>query len=308
MTIYQMKYFITIAECLSISKAADKLYVSQPALSRHIQNLEREYNIQLFVRTNEGIRLTPAGSVLYLGFSEIYENYVNLIDKAEKVQRGMTGSLKIGVLDETNIADFMPQVYQYFKDNHPDVDLIFQASSFEKLLTGLYNGNLDLAFTVKFNIEKKERILYQYVSHSKDHIVMTKFHPLASKEHVTLEDVKNETFVMISREDNPESSPLIFEICKKHGFVPQTYYAKTLAELILWVEAGVGITILDSRTSLKLNPDIKFYEIESHWEPSLVVAWNQYDYNPLIPAFLKKLNEVMGLGGEDIHGFSLEQQ
>ena len=122
----------------------------------------------------------------------------------------------------------------------------------------------------------------------------------------TLDDVKDETFVMISEEDNPESAPLIFEICREHGFVPQVHYASTLAEQILWIEVGMGVSILDSRTSLKMNPDVKFYEMESNWDPSLVVAWNQNNYNPLISVFLKKMNEVLGLENEDIHGVDLE--
>lgn len=130
---------------------------------------------------------------------------------------------------------------------------------------------------------------------------MSKYHPLARKERVTLDDVKDETFVMISKEDNPESSPLIFALCREHGFVPQVHYAKTLAEQILWIEVGMGVSILDTRTALRLNPDVKFFEIESNWDPSLVVAWNQNNYNPLISVFLQKMNEVLHLEQEDIH-------
>jgi hypothetical protein len=107
---------------------------------------------------------------------------------------------------------------------------------------------------------------------------MTKYHPLSKNETVSLDDVKNETFVMISQDDNPESAPLIFDICKKHGFIPKVHYAKTLAEQILWITAGMGVSILDSRTSLKLNPDVKFFEIEVMGS-SLVVSWNQNNSN-----------------------------
>lgn len=302
MTMTQVKYFVTVARCLSVTKAAEQLFISQPALSRHIRNMEEELNIQLFVRTKNGIRLTPAGSALYIGMRDLYRNYIELVKKAHKIQKGLDGALKIGILDQTNIADFMPLIYRYFHETHPNVDLWFQAGSFEFLVSELYSGRLDLIFTLQFEIVRKESILYQYVSRSKDHIVMSKYHPLARKEQVTLDDVKEETFVMISEEDNPESAPLIFELCKEHGFVPQVHYAKTLAEQILWIEVGMGVSILDSRTSLKLNPDVKFYQIESNWDPSLVVAWNQNNYNPLISVFLKKMNEILGLEGEDVYG------
>ena len=302
----QIKYFVTVAKCLSFTKAAEQLFVSQPALSRHIRNMEEELNIQLFVRTNNGIRLTPAGSSLYIGMNDMYNNYIEMINKANKIQKGLDGSLKIGILDQTNVADFMPEIYHYFHEKHPNVDLWFQGGSFAFLLSELYSGHLDMIFTLQFEIQRKESIIYQYVSHSKDHIVMSKYHPLAQKEHVTLDDVKDETFVMISEEDNPESAPLIFAICKEHGFVPQVHFAKTLAEQILWIEVGMGVSILDSRTSMKMNPDVKFYEMESNWDPSLVVAWNQNNYNPLISVFLKKMNEVLHLENEDIHGATFD--
>lgn len=306
MTIAQIKYFVTVAKCLSFTKAAEQLFVSQPALSRHIKNMEEELNIQLFVRTSNGIRLTPAGSSLYVGMLDLYSNYIEMVQKAEKVQKGLSGSLKIGILDQTNVADFMPLIYRDFQKNYANVDLSFQEGSFKYLLSELYAGRLDMIFTLKFEIERKESIIYQYVSRSKDYIVMSKFHPLAGKERVTLDDVKNETFVLISEEDNPESAPLILEICREHGFVPQVHYAKTLTEQILWIEVGMGVSILDSRCALKMNPDVKFFEMDSNWDPSLVIAWNQNNYNPLISVFLKNMNQVLGLENEDIHGMSLD--
>lgn len=308
MTIQQIKYFVTVANCMSFTKAAAQLFLSQPALSRHIKNMEEELNIQLFVRTANGIRLTPAGSSFYMGMSEIYKNYIEQVDKANKIQKGLSGELRIGILNQMNVADFMPYLLQYFEQVHPNVDLSFEDASFDRLLSELYAGRLDLVFTVQFDVKDKERILYQYVSHSDDHIVMSKLHPLADREHVTLQDVKNETFVMISREDTPISSSLVFDICKENGFVPPVHFAKTLSEMVLWIEIGKGIAILDTRNSIMFNPHIKAYRMESNWDPSLVVAWNQHNYNPLIEVFIKKMNEVLHLEGEDVHGVGIDTE
>lgn len=152
MTISQIKYFVTVAKCLSFTKAAEQLFISQPALSRHIRNMEEEWNLQLFVRTSNGIRLTPAGSSMYIGMSELYRNYNELVAQAKKIQRGIAGTLKIGILDQTNVADFMPQVYQYFSQEHPNVDLCFQAGSFDFLVSEIYAGRLDVIFTLQLKL------------------------------------------------------------------------------------------------------------------------------------------------------------
>lgn len=304
MTITQIKYFITVAGCLSFTKASEQLFLTQPALSRHISKMEEELNIQLFIRTGSGIRLTPAGSSLYQGFSELFNGYQEQVSKAKKIQEGLNGSLKIGFLDNMNLADFMPVVYRELMEKYPNVDIWPVRRSFYDLIAGVYSGKLDLIFTVQFEVENKEHLLYQYVHHSKDHIVMSRFHPLAQKEHVTLEDVKDEMFVMISPTDNPESSHLILEICREHGFVPNVKFASTMTEQALWIESGMGVTVLDSCCTLRNNPDIRFYEMDSNWDPSLVVCWSQHNFNPMIPAFLKKLNEVLHLENEPIYSLS----
>lgn len=305
MNMVQIKYFVTIAKCLSFTKAAEQLYISQPSLSRYITNMETELKLQLFIRTGRSVRLTPAGNILYLGLSEMYDNFISLVEKAQNAQRGLNGELNIGVLDEVNIADFMPDIYNYFKEAHPNVELSFHTNSFKSLISDIYNGKLDLIFTVQFEVENRERLLYQYVTHSKDHIVINKHHPLAKRDHLTLKDLKDEMFVFISPEDNANSSPLILEACKREGFTPKYCFATSLAEQILWIEVGKGVTILDSRTSLKFNPYVKFIEIDSHWDPSLVVAWNQENYNPAITVFLRKLEEVVnGKSSEEVRSKS----
>lgn len=302
MTIAQIKYFVTIAKCLSITKASEQLFISQPALSRHLRNMEEELNLQLFVRTTNGIRLTPAGSYMLMVFDDLYNNYNQIVKKAQEIQRGIMGNLNVGVLDHECISDFMPQVYHYFKDKHPNVELKLEVGSFSYLLSSLYSGKLDMIITLQFEVVNKESIIYQYITHSKDHIMMSTHHPLASKEHVTLDDLKDETFVMISKEDNPESSELIINLCREHGFTPQVHYAKTLSEQILWIASGMGVSILDSRNDMVHNPNIKTYEMESNWDPSLVIAWNQHNFNPLISEFVNKMNQILGLDGEDLHG------
>lgn len=307
MTIAQIKYFITVAKCLSFTKASEQLFLTQPALSRHISKIEEELNLQLFIRTGSGIRLTPAGSALYLGMTDLYEQYQEQVRKALRIQEGMSGSLSIGFLNNMNLADFMPLVYRELKEKYPNVDILPKRASFDDLMSGVYSGKYDLIFTVQFEVVEKESLLYQYVHHSEDHIVMSRFHPLAGKEHVTLDDVKDELFVMISPEDNPESSELIFNICKEHGFVPTVKYARTMEEQALWVESGMGVTILDSCCNLRMNPDILFFEIDTNWDPSMVVCWNQQNYNPMISVFVKKMNEVLHLNDEELHGISFNR-
>lgn len=292
MTISQIKWFLTAARCLNFSKAADQLDTSQPNLSRQIANIESELNLMLFIRDGRRLHLTPAGQALSDTLSAIYNNYCTAIEQAQNIQRGISGSLKVGILHGTYVADFMPDITRYFKEKHPEVEISYSYDSFHDLQSKLYNNQLDIAFTTMFSVKDKEYLLYNYVEHSVDYILMHKNHPLAQKKELTLADCQKETFILISTEDCPESSSYIIQECHNNGFYPDIIYAPTLYDLMLNVETGRGITILDTRNMLRLNPYIKSFPLEqSQWDPSLAAVWNQANYNPVIPVFMTQLNK-----------------
>lgn len=294
MTISQIKWFLAVARTLNFTKAADQLGISQPTLSRQIVNMEEEMNLQLFIRHGRSITLTPAGRALAEKLEGLYEQILDSVSEAQQIQRGISGDLRIGILDGTHVSDFMPLIVSYFEQHHPYVEIQFAYCSFDELENKLYNGTLDIAFTVYFSIAEKEYLISKYVEHSRDYLMMNQYHRLASKENVTLEDCKDEVFILISKEDCPESSALIIEACKEKGFYPNIKYAPSLYDMILNTETGKGITILDSRNILRFNPNIKAFELEPmKWDPSLVAAWNRSNYNPAIPIFMTQLDRVI---------------
>lgn len=292
MTITQIKCFLTAARCLNFSKAADQLDTSQPNLSRQIAGMESELNLILFIRDGRRLHLTPAGQALADTLSSVYQNYTTAVEQAQNIQRGISGSLNIGILHGTYVADFMLDITRFFQEKHPEVELSFSYDSFHELQNKLYNNQLDIAFTTLFSVVEKEYLLYNYVEHSVDYILMHRDHPLARRDSLTLKDCRNETFILISPEDCPESSTYIIQACHDNGFYPRIIYAPTLYDLMLNVETGRGITILDTRNMLRLNPYIKSFPLkQSLWDPSLAAVWNQSNYNPVIPVFMSRLNK-----------------
>lgn len=293
MHLSQMKYFITIAEHLSYTKAADKLGVSQPTLSRHIMLMEQELGTPLFTRTGREIRLTAAGTIMKVGLQKIYADYESLVTKARRVHEGYVGQLHVGILAGTYVGDFMPRVVEYMKENYPQLEVVFHSNTFDNLLEALYNKKMDLVFSLKFNIADREQILFDMVREAHDYIVFNKSHPLANKQDLSLRDFEEYTFVMISPEDNARSSQLIIDACKNAGFVPKVKYAPTIDDQMLWIEAGIGVTVLDDYNTLLMNPSIQRIPLKSHWSPATVIAWHQLNYNPAIPLFIKSVKKAV---------------
>lgn len=285
MNITQIKYFITAAKCLNFTKAADKLFITQPALSRQIAAMEKELNMQLFVRNNRFVKLTPAAVVLLEEFEKIYDSYNLAIAKAANSFAGMSGEINIGILEGAYVGDLFPEVLRHFAEFYPQVKINLRNYSFNSLVEKLYSNELDMIITLLFDVAGRDKLQYEIIEHTRDHVVVHKNHPLANEKYVKLSDFKEDTIMMVSPEDSEMSPKLILDACKNCGFTPKVKFASSLQEEMLWVEAGVGVCILDSRNSLYKNSTVRFLDVDEISDPSLTLAWNVDNYNPLREIF-----------------------
>lgn len=293
MNITQMKYFIVTAKCLNFTKAADKLFISQPALSKQITAMERELNMQLFIRSNRSVKLTPPAKILLEEFEKIYTLYNQAIQMAANSFKGLSGELNIGILEGTYVGDLFPRILTYFEQNYPNIKINLRNYSFNLLVEKLYSNELDFIITLFFDVEYREKIQYRIIEKTRDHVVVHKNHPLAKKKKVSLADFAEDTFIMVSPEDSETSPRLIIDSIHKAGVQsPKIKYASTLQEEVLWVESGVGVCILDSRSNMSHNSSVRFLEVDPISDPSLTLAWNEDNYNPMKKIFLEKWENI----------------
>ncbi len=285
MNINQIKYFLVAAQCLSFTKAANQLYITQPALSRQIQMMEEELGVILFLRTSRKMQLTPAGVILKERFKNIYDDYNAAVAKARSAYQGLSGELNVGILEGTYVGDLFPNVLKYFSKQYPNVDIKISNYSFGSLIDGINSGTLDLIVTLKFDIENIADVDFRLIQKTRDHIVVHKDHPLAKKDSVKLEDLEDEIFIMVSLEDSVESSRLILDAFKRRGVIPKVKFAPSIQAVMLWVQANVGVGMLDSRNIMASSPEVKFLNVEPVSDPSLVLAWNKDTNNPYVPIF-----------------------
>ena len=286
MTITQMKYFITAAKCLNFTKAAEILFITQPALSRQISAIENELNMQLFIRTNRYVKLTPPAEVLLKEFEKIYNDYNLAVATARNSFQGLSGELNIGILEGMYVGDLFPGILKYLAEFYPNIKITLHTYSFNELIRKLYQNELDIIFTLLFDLKSREMLRYKVIEKTQDYVVVHKDHRLAGAKYVKLSDFKDDTIIMVSTEDSEESPRLILDACKMAGFTPHVRFASSLSEEMLWVEAGVGVCILDSRNMLYNNSSVRFLKTDTISDPSLTMAWNEANYNPMKKVFI----------------------
>lgn len=294
MTFTQIGYFLQVARTLNFSEAAVQLHMTQPTLSRQIAAIEAELNMPLFLRNKRRLRLTPAGALLKEELSGLMDSYQQIIEKAERASWGISGSLRIGVLDGHNISATLPPVVDYLEKNYPNIKLYMQRASFRELVDQLYEKKLDAIISYAFNTEEEADLVSITLEEVRPALAIPKRHPLAKKDNITVADLKGETLVVVSEQESPGGVQLIRETFRQAGgFTPQFHFVSTMEDATLWVEAGVRCALFNTGMNIANNPNIKMVDIAQL--PSLKVLLTWYSNNdnealPLLTSYFSRKN------------------
>ncbi|MCD8150732.1 MAG: LysR family transcriptional regulator [Clostridiales bacterium] len=293
MDIRQIKYFLTTARCLNFTNAAVELHISLSTLSRQITAMESELNLLLFIRDNRNVKLTRCGEFLYKQFSDLYGNYQEIVQNAQKIFAGYNGRLTIGVLEEVTLGKTVRDTIQPYLHGHPDYSLDLERRSFSGIKDGLLDMSLDFAVTFFFDISSQQSLEYRIISSDTHGILISSRHPLSHKKVFHPADFQHQTFIVISDSDSPAAMKGIIEQCKQAGFYPKLRIAPNLSTAMLWAEAGIGLAYSYSSSVSAPNPDLTFIPFAQELGPerNLVLAWNSSNTNPALPVFLKNYSK-----------------
>jgi DNA-binding transcriptional LysR family regulator len=298
MDIRQLRYFITVAEYLNFTKAANQLYVAQSAISHQIADLEDQLGVKLFIRNKRSVQLTPAGSVFLKEAIEIVEKTSGAIERAKQTEAGVIGSLAIGFLS-VHVRSFLPNVIKTFRELHPKVKLQLDHFPTKMLKESLELGELDLAFTLPSGLDRIDEIEIQSVASEKYCIVMHKNHHLSNQQRIHLRDLATEPFIIHNRHDSPVGSyDFIIHLCEQNGLTPRIVSQPRFVDSVpVLVESEIGISILPKSFEALSSPSLRFIEIDglddNHFE--LVVAWKKNNLNPSIALFLDVLKSMIAV-------------
>lgn len=290
MTVEKIRYFIEVARTGSLTQAARNLYVSQPNLSKQMAQMESECGFSLFRRTARSLELTAAGKVLFEQIQEVPQVVSEAIDKARMCSRRSENSLSIGVVEVQEIRRrLMPAVIAFTK-THPDVDVQLERNSFGKLRAGLHNGIYDVIITMHFDLEKTPEFEEMFLSESAPVIAVRKDAPLAERKSVSFGELRNEDFVLICSSETPNGEERFLGECAGFGFSPHIVRRpRSLESLLLCVEAGMGIALLDGNVAMDAASQVRLVPISDIPNVGFSAAWRRTEERALVREFLGQL-------------------
>lgn len=295
MNIYKLEYFLSVANYLSFTEAAKNLYISQPTLSRQIAELEDELGIKLFVRTKRAVRLTPGGEELLNYARQIVESSSSMVQCARKLQYHNTGVFRVGYIGNWDL-NLVGNIVSRFVRLNPNANLFFERSYVGRLLRMLKSGELDAAVILSSDCISSSEIVWRTLAVSKCCVAVPPDHPFADRESVTIDELRNENFICVSRMEDPSIYDIVVALCNQHGFSPQIahFYPPNIQSLCLYVLAGKGIGIVSGWINLLHLDSLRVIPISDPTpELRLCVAYLKKTKNPCLEPFLKAVTEEM---------------
>lgn len=282
--------FVKLAECLNFTTAADKLYMSQPGLSKIISNLEQNLDVRLFSRSTRSVRLTTAGEqflVLCRGFLRQCEM---LKEHHPQDAINVSGSLIIGIGD-LNENRYFPQIVSEFSAQQPHCGLSVKRYNPEDLLKAIDSGEADFGVMTSYAIPGQG---FEYLVYypSPLMLVVSPTHPLAGREKVHISELKDEHFVFIDRTLS-RADKRIFEVCVRGNFTPKIVTeTNSLSSMLMLVTTGVGISLNFLLHKESFNYDLRFIPLDLGEEPAepvdgAALVWKQGNTNPAAVPFIR---------------------
>jgi DNA-binding transcriptional LysR family regulator len=285
MDIRQLRYFIALAETLHFGRAAQRLHITQPPLSRQIASLESSLGTPLFLRNSRSVALTPAGEDFLCHAKRLLSDLDLAVRSAQATARGEQGELRIGF---TMYAawNVLPGLLKRYAERQPEVRLTLRETLPRDLLQALNAGEIDLG--IAFPTPVAAPLNYQPLFREPLCAVLPATHPLAEEAIIDAGALAGERFVTFPRSTSPALHAAVMACCEQAGFEPNIHLETHLQQTIVnLVAAGIGVALVpDSMRRMQL-PDAVFRPLMQSPKIEQGVFWNARNAAPCLSGFLE---------------------
>ncbi|MCY7367116.1 MAG: LysR family transcriptional regulator [Chamaesiphon sp.] len=242
MELRHLRYFSTVATELHFGRAAEKLHIAQPPLSKQIKDLEVELGFELFARTKRSVALTPAGQAFLVEVTQIFQKLDRAIDIGRKTSRGELGQISIGFVGSATY-NILPVMLQQFHDRYPHVRIELHELTTDRQLIWLREGRIDIGLIRPpvIDTDLGSQVIFQ----ESLVVALPTNHHLAVLNKIELSSLAAERFILFPRQLAPGLYDPIIAICQAAGFSPQVVQeCIQMQTIVSLVSANMGVSIL----------------------------------------------------------------
>ncbi|MFN0727940.1 LysR family transcriptional regulator [Polaribacter gochangensis] len=286
--IRHIKYFLAVAEDLHFRKAAERLFISQPGLSKQIKQMENDLGVVLFERHNRKVLLTKAGEYMKKELAINLKSMEHTLHHAKMLSDGKKGDLKFGYVGSA-MQEIIPNLLMSFKSDYPDIVFSLKEMDNEKQVEGLLSYDLDLGFV---RLDRVPRgLISKPVLKESFCLVLPENHLVNVDNFKSLTQFKQESFILFDPKYSSSYYEKVMQLFDESGFSPivshNTIHAGSIYKL---VENNFGISIVPKSLAIQNNQKIKFIELKkAKQKTTLSVIWNSNNRNPILKEIVKLL-------------------
>ncbi|MGY3793100.1 LysR family transcriptional regulator [uncultured Aquimarina sp.] len=274
-------YFLAVAEELHFRKAAERLFISQPGLSRQIKQMEEIIGAELFIRNKRNVSLTAAGMYLKKEISYIFNHIDFTVKQTALIDKGSEGEIRIGFLGSA-MQTVIPNLLINVNKEFPKIQFSLEEMSNYDQVNGILSDQLDVGFVRLARVP--DGVSIKQVQTDTFSLVLPKNHFLNQENFTSVAQVSKEHFVLFSSDYSSIYYDKIMSICEDQGFTPivshKSVHAQTIFKL---VESGLGVAIVPTSLQYGFDLKVKFLEIPRiSQRAELSVIWKEDNRNPAL--------------------------
>tara|TARA_R110002049_G_scaffold182485_2_gene350384 strand:+ start:131537 stop:132445 length:909 start_codon:yes stop_codon:yes gene_type:complete len=295
MELRHLQYFVAVATELNFTRAAEKLMITQPALSTQVADLEREIGTPLLFRNKRVVRLTAAGDVFLDDAKAILAKADAAKARALRASRGEVGELSIGFFTAPTLH-FLPELIRKYRAEYPSVTIRMRELTPNRQLTSFARNEIDIGFTRPLPPGHSE-LTTQILFRERLLAVVPGSHRLAARRRIKLSDLSSEHFVLLDRQVAIGMHDGIIAACRSSGFSPSMIDTPDLITTVLtMVSSEQGVSIVPESVKNLRSENVSFLPVSPMLEPiPLIMCWKTSSDRPPAKAFRAMVQEQTNL-------------
>jgi DNA-binding transcriptional LysR family regulator len=292
MELRHLRYFVAVAENLNFTKAAAKLHLAQPSLTRQIHNLEEEIGVRLLNRSKNQVALTEEGRAFLVDARRVLALATESVQAVQRLSRGETGQLNIAYSSNFSF-ELLPATLGAFRQAFPHVALnLFDMTPAEQF-RALEARKIDLGFVGLRPPASTRGLQWQSIVRHRTVVVLPVKHPLAKKRRVNLGELKTMFFVGMSEKTHPGFRDWLCETCQPAGFTPRILQdAELEPALMTFVAEGLGVTLAREHIKTLPHPGVAIRPLAPPIRTDYYIAWNRDNDSRALQQYIEILKSV----------------
>ena len=287
----QLSLFVALAEEAQFAKAAERMHISQSALSRSMAAMETSLGVRLFERTSRRVALSEAGRT-YLPFAErILFAFETARIAAQRAQSGFSGTVTIGYMDLA-IVSFLPDLVARFRKAQPEIEVQLRYGWSERQKEDISTARIDVGFIVGSYPARDS--VSMVVAEQRLVAILPARHPLAARGEIAIRELANEPFIQGTATEWRSLNDAVTSFCSSHGFLPSVIQeAPTRDSIFGLVAAGLGVTIYTDVAYRVPRPEIAVLPIKEAETPLQISAvWSRWRLTEAAKKFVGALKQA----------------